>query len=75
MNEALFLGDFVARNERENPLDGEPTGDVAGLDPRENWCNRFRELRATFIMGPEVGKSNSILEALVSNAVGLVVFY
>jgi hypothetical protein len=69
-DEALFLGDLVARNERENPVDSEPTGDVAGLDPRENWCNRFRELRATFKIGRGVGKSNSTLEALVSNAVG-----
>jgi len=45
IDEALLLGDLVARNGCENPLSGELIGDVAGLGPRVNWCNRLRELR------------------------------
>jgi hypothetical protein len=62
-NEDLFLGDLVAKNERENPFDGETTGDVAGLDPRVNWCSDLCSLRllAMCATGRGVGRSISIL--------------
>lgn len=63
-NEDLFLGDLIAKNERESRFDGETTGDVAGLDPRVNWCNGLRSLRllATCATGRGVGRSTSILK-------------